>query len=186
MKRVFVLILIGSILILLPFVLLAQEQEAGASSGISADAFIRDIYGKVSSRGGTLPDWEKVRGCFLKEAVVVLRISRTEMSVFSVDGFIEDFVKFYESPFSLKSGPPLLPKRDGFVETVVKTQSWEYGDIAQVLVHYTAQILGGPLPPQHGIDSWQLVKRDGRWFIASVANEIILPKRVLPPGLEGE
>jgi hypothetical protein len=60
---------------------------------------IAGLYGLVSSTGGKLPDWDKVRACFLKEAVIVLRTSRTATTVFSLEGFIKDFADFYERPF---------------------------------------------------------------------------------------
>jgi hypothetical protein len=173
-------LLAGLVLTIIPCSLFAQE------SGVSAGDFVRDIYRMVSAKAGSTPDWDTIRACFIKEAVIVLRTSRTEMSVFSVDGFIKDFVEFYNRPFNLKNGLSLLPKRDGFVESVIKANAWEYGNIAHVLVHYTAQISGNPLPPQHGLDTWTLLKRDGAWFISSVSNEILRGDLSLPPGLDGE
>jgi hypothetical protein len=143
---------------------------------------VAGLYGLVSSPGGRLPDWDQVRALFLKEAVIVLRTSRTAMTTFSLDGFIQDFVDFYEKPFR-RGEAAAVPKENGFTEKVVRMKVWEYGDTAHVLVLYEARITGFTMPPQQGIDSWLLVRRGGRWLIAAVTNEIVTPDRPIPPEL---
>jgi hypothetical protein len=51
----------------------AIQGTATQVSSRSAGDFVAGIYGLVSSAGGKLPDWDKVRACFLRGAVVVLR-----------------------------------------------------------------------------------------------------------------
>ena len=159
----------------------AQEPGAQAPPPPAGDAAAA-IYGLVSSAGGKLPDWDKVRACFLKEAVIVLRTSRTALTAFTLEGFIQDFVDFYEKPFK-RGEAMVVPKDSGFTEKVVRMKAWEYGDMAHVLVLYEAQITGFAMPPQQGIDSWLLVRRDGRWLIAGATNEIVTPARPVPPEL---
>jgi hypothetical protein len=60
---------------------------------------------------------------------------------------------------------------------------WEFGDMAHILVLYEAQITGLPTAPQQGIDSWLLVRRDGRWLIAGATNELVTAARPVPPEL---
>jgi hypothetical protein len=155
----------------------AQAAPAGPPVG----DFVAGIYGLVSSAGGQLPDWDKVRALFLKEAVIVLRTSRTAMTVFDLAGFIKDFVDFYERPFK-RGAATVVPKEAGFTEKVVRMKVWEYGDMAHVLVLYEAQITGF-MAPQQGVDSWILVRRDGRWLIAGATNEIVTAARPVPPEL---
>ena len=146
---------------------------------------IAGLYGLVSSPGGKLPDWDKVQACFLKEAIIVLRTSRTATTAFTLQGFIKDFMDFYERPFK-RGEMTVLPKESGFTERVLRMKGWEYGDMAHVLVLYEAAITGFPMPPQQGIDSWLLVRRDGRWLIAAVTNELVTPERPIPPELRIE
>ena len=156
---------------------------AAQSSAQSAGDLVSGLYSLVSSTGGKLPDWDKLRACFLSEAVIVLRTSRTATKTFSLDGFIKDFVDFYQRPFRIGQ-VSVLPKESGFSETVVRMKSWEYGDMAHVLVLYEAQVLGGAAPPQQGVDSWLVVRRDGRWSIAAVTNEVVTPMRPVPAELQ--
>jgi ubiquinone/menaquinone biosynthesis C-methylase UbiE len=157
-----------------------QNQATGTTMQYPTDV-ISGLYPLVSSAGGSLPDWDKVRDCFMKEAVVVLRTSRTTTTAFTREGFIKDFIDFYERPFRT-SGGSVLPKEKGFREKVIRMKAWEYGDMAHVLVQYEAQITGIE-PPQQGIDSWLLMRKDGRWSIAAITNEVVTPGRLVPAEL---
>jgi ubiquinone/menaquinone biosynthesis C-methylase UbiE len=148
----------------------------------SAGDLVSGIYNLVSSEGGNLPDWDKVRACFAPEAVIVLRTSRTAVKTFSVEAFIKDFVDFYERPFRI-GDRTVVPKASGFRETVVRMSPWEYADMAHVLVLYEAKITADGARAQRGIDSWLLVRRDGRWTIAAVTNEILRAGLALPAAL---
>jgi len=150
--------------------LAAQEQIPGVDPG-SAEAVVRELYEMVTFPAGTTPDWSRARALFLPEGVVVLRTSRTETTVFSVEGWVQDFVSFIERADVAATG---------FVERIVRTHSVEFGDIAHVWVLYEAEIPGAGRPPQQGVDSFHLVRRDGTWLIASVLNEIPTPDRPVP------
>jgi hypothetical protein len=148
----------------------AEEARFG-----SAQAVVNELYRLVTFDAGTTPDWERVRALFLEDALIVLRTSRTETSVFSVDGFVADFVAFIERA---------NVKETGFAETIVRSTSMVFGDIAHILVLNQAHIPGSGRDPQPGVDSFQLVRKDGRWWIASVVNEIPTPERPLPVELQ--
>jgi len=59
-----------------------------------------------------------------------------------------------------------------------------FGDIATVLVLYEASIPGRNSPPQQGVDSFSLIKKDGGWRIVSIINEIPTPNRPIPEELQ--
>jgi len=90
-------------------------------------------------------------------------------------------MEFYERPFTVgeKSVPP---KESGFTERVLRMRTWEYGEMAHVLVLYEAQIPGRPA--QQGVDSWLLARRDGRWRVAGLTNEVVTPNRPVPADLQ--
>jgi hypothetical protein len=148
----------------------------------SAGETVAGLYALVSSTAGKVPDWDKVRACFIKEAVIVLRTSRTASTVFSLEGFIKDFDDFYRRPFR-RGKTTVVPKESGFTEAILRTKAWEYGDMAHVLVLYEAKITGFPMAPQQGVDSWLLVRRNGRWLIAAATNELVTPGRPVPAEL---
>ncbi len=95
-------------------------------------------------------------------------------TLFSVEGFVEDFVRFAARP---------EVQQNGFEERVVKMKTTVFRDIAQALVLYEARIPGQPRPPQQGIDSFQLVRQDGRWWSAAIVNDIVTAETPVPPEL---
>lgn len=132
---------------------------------------VSEIYDLVSFEGGASPDWNKVRALFIPEAVIVLRTSREATSVFSVEGFVADFVKFIEQ----------TPAGEmGFTEKILRMEPMVFGDMANVLVLYEAHITGSSRTPTQGVDSFSLIKQAGRWKIAAITNELPAAGRPLP------
>ena len=153
-----------------------QEMGPQGEEG-SAEGVVHELYDIVTFPAGTIPDWDQLRGLFLPEAVVVLRSSREATSVFSLEGFIQDWLRFIESA---------NVQDTGFTERIIRTHSTEFGDIAHVWVLYEGEIPGWGRPPQPGVDSFQLVRQEDGWKIASITNEIPTPDRPIPEVLRGE
>lgn len=165
---------------------LARAQEPGPATGEDLpgpERVVAEIYDLVGSTGGgKTPDWDAVRTRFIKEAVVVLRTSQTATTVFSLNGFIQDFIDFYEKPFR-RGDLTIYPKQIGFTEKIIRLKAWQFWDMAQVLVLYEAHITNDPVPPQRGIDNWLLSRRDGRWVIVAVTNDLVTKDHPVPPEL---
>jgi len=156
--------------------LFGQVAETPHSPSL-AEAVVHELYDMVTFPAGTTPDWDAFRALFLPESVVVLRSSREATSVFTLEGFVEDWLRFIDGSNINETG---------FTEKIIRTHSTEFGDIAHVWVLYEAEIPGRGRPPQPGVDSFQLVRRDGEWKIASITNEIPTPDRPIPLVLRGE
>lgn len=135
---------------------------------------VEALYRLVTVGAGQTPDWDQIRSLFLDEAVIFIRTSRTESELLSVDGFVADFVEFIE-----RAGV----ETTGFTERIIRTRPMVFGDIAHVLVLYEASIPGRDRPPQPGVDSFHLIRKGDRWWIASVVNEIPDAERPLPAEL---
>jgi len=168
---------LGALLVALPLAMPLRAQAPAVPADTvtaTAEGTVRELYRIVSFRPGETTDWSKVRALFLPEAMVVLRTSRTATTVFNVDGFINDFIRFDTIP---------AVARSGFTETIVRLRPMVLGNIAHILVLYEAQVTGSQRPPQQGVDSFHLVRRDERWWIASIMNEIPTPERPMPAEL---
>lgn len=156
--------------------LIAQPQvQAAKTESTTPEQVVESIYQLVSSEAGKIPDWNVVRSHFLENSVVVLRVTRDSTAIFSLQGFIDDFVRFYGTP---------AVQKNGFSEKIIRMKPMVMGNIAHVLVLYEAHIPGTPRPPQQGVDSWELVKQGKKWFIVSVTNEIPTKDRPLPRELQ--
>jgi hypothetical protein len=156
---------LGSLLLLplLLWSLPAQAQTPGADETlVTAEGVVAELYDLVTFDAGTTPDWDRARSLFLPEAVVVLRTGRETTAQFTVEGWVADFENFIEHRDVVETG---------FIEGIVNTKAWVFKDIAHVLVLYEA---GFPNDErrQYGIDSFHLIRRDGRWWIAGILNEV--------------
>jgi hypothetical protein len=141
---------------------LPPTSSLSAQQTETPEQVVRGLYEMVTFDPGTTPNWSEVRSVFIDEAVVVLRTSPTASTVFTLDGFVQDFVNFIERD---------NVEATGFTERVVAVESMVFRDIAHVLVLYESSI-PGRRPPTPGVDSFELIKRDGRWKIVSVINDL--------------
>jgi 3-oxoadipate enol-lactonase len=151
------------------------QSEPARDSLATPESVVTELYRRVTFKADESPDWQSVRALFDREAVVVLRTARDKTTVFSVEGFVDDFVRFIGRADA---------RRTGFSEKIVRMKPLIYGDIAHVLVLYEAQLGGSDRPPQRGVDSFELIRKDGRWWIVSITNEICTPERPVPPELQ--
>lgn len=156
---------------------IAQEESVPAPDIFQdPERTVTALYEAVTFGPGQEPDWNYVRTFFIDEAVIVLRTSFTSTAVFDVDGFVELFIKDIEKHQMSKTG---------FFEKVLKTKTTVFGDIAHCFVVYKAGLMPeGSGPGNVGLDSFQLFKRGGRWWIVSVVNEVVTPNRPLPEELK--
>ena len=168
----------GIILVLLVFTFSFSspaENSGDEEIFIDPESLVRGLYASVSFEPGTIPDWDYVRKFFIPEAVFGVRQTRTSMAVLDVD----DFVAWWESDIEKHK-----MKERGFQESVEKLKKTVYGNIAQIFVVYKARFLTPEnAPGQLGLDSFSLMKKDGRWWIVSIANDVVTPQNPLPEEL---
>jgi hypothetical protein len=158
------------------WLLAGSVARAGEASNplASADGVVHELYRLISVDVGESTDWEAVRSLFLPEAIIVLRVSNDANQTFSVQGWIDDFIAYNERA---------KVSEHGFSETIVKTDVTVFRDIANVFVLYEAKLNDWKRPPSRGVDSIDLVRRDGRWWIASIVNDLPGDQHPLPPRL---
>lgn len=153
----------------------ATSQPPGVAPAYStAEDVVNELYRLVSIEKGQETDWERVRQLFLPQAVIVLRISKTESQVFDLQGWIDDFKTWDEKA---------KVKETGFTEKIIKTKPRVFRDIANIFVLYEASITGSTHPPTRGVDSIELIKKDGRWWIAAITNDLINADNPVPAEL---
>ena len=125
-------------------------------------AVVDALYETVQRSPGEGFDWARMRSLFLPEAVLIPNTEQSggEFRVETPGSFIECAERF-----TTVGGPD----DQGFAEEQVHAIVDQYGDVAQVFSTYekrfytSSEILG------RGINSVQLVRHDGRWWIVSIA-----------------
>jgi len=139
------------------------------------ESLVRGLYTAVTFDPGNVPDWDYVRKFFIPQATIAARKTRTSMAILNVEEFVkwfDDDVKKYKM------------EERGFEETIEKIKLTVFGDMAHCFVVYKARFkTPADSPGQLGLDSWGLMKKDGRWWIVSVSNDVATPQRPLPEEL---
>lgn len=125
---------------------------------------VAELYKLVTFEAGSMPDWEKVKGLFIEEAVIVYRLGPNTSRIFNRQSFIDYFIKDIERANL---------KESGFTETILQNHMQIIKDIAHCYTLYEVSIPGrnDNKPVNRGIDSFHLIKKNGRWLIASIINE---------------
>ena len=139
----------------------------------SAEAVVEGLYNLVSWEPGKIADWDKVKNLFHEDAVVSMRRSRTQMITLNKQGFVDLFIQDVNR-YNLQA--------TGFSEKIIKKKLTILGDAAYCTVLYEVSIPNNPNSVQRGVDSFHLLKKDGRWWITSIINEagqgLIIPEEV--------
>ena len=99
-----------SLLVVQPTV--TEAQDAVSPGDQTAETVVHELYDMVTFPAGTTPDWDEFRSLFLPEAVVVLRSTREATSVFTLEGFVQDWLRFIEGA-NVES--------TGFTERIIRT-----------------------------------------------------------------
>jgi hypothetical protein len=169
-----------AVLVLVVFVLVVAEGGISAEEDVFMDpeSLVRGLYAAVTFDPGHVPDWDYVRKFFFPDAVIAVRMTRTSMAVLNVEEFVkwfDDDVKKYKM------------NERGFEELIEKLKMTVFGDMAHCFVVYKARFkTPEDIPGQFGLDSWGLMKKDGRWWIVSVTNDVVTPQRPLPEELRSK
>lgn len=167
---------LSAVLLLATMPLAARAQTPAVGPAYdTAEGVVRELYRHVTVEKGQVTDWEEVRKLFIPEAVIVLRVSKDATTVFDVQGWIDDFVAWNEKA---------NVKERGFSETIIVLEPRVFRDIANVFVLYEAALKDSSRPPSRGVDSIELIRKDGRWWIVSITNDLPNAENPIPAQLQ--
>lgn len=148
-----------------------EGSRADASDSGSPEAVVAALYDVISGPAGQDRDWDRLRHLFWPGAVV--RIPRPppdggrDIGEWTVEGFIEEARPIYAE--------------SGFWEREIWRRAERFGDIAHVLSAYESRV-GTPEaePTGRGVNSLQLIRHAGRWWITSIVFDVERPDRPIP------
>ena len=136
--------------------------KGAAEAEISA--VLRDVYAVISGPKGQARDWAKMRTMFTPEARL------TAIGEKGLQGHtLEEFIA--------KAGP--FQTRVGFVERELAHRIEIFGDLAHAWSSYEGTGDDGKLRIR-GINSFQLVRLNGRWLVQSIFWQAENKTRPLP------
>ena len=144
----------------------ATAQEADPADVVSPEAIVAATYASIQRAPGEPFDWDRYRTLFIPEATMLPNAEQTggQNRTLSADGFV-DWIQGYYDDNDLIGGPD----DRGFSEEEVHRVIHRYGDIATVFSTYEKHFWGETEVLGRGINAFQLVFREGRWWVVSIA-----------------
>lgn len=139
-----------------------QGQTADPADVSSPEAVIRAAYESLTRAPGENSDWDRLRSLHLPEARLAPNPEQTggEPRVMT----IEEFIDWIEGSVEIGG-----PEDQGFAEEGIHLVTREYGDVAQLISTYESRFHGSEQVIARGINFLTLVRREGRWWVLSVA-----------------
>jgi len=138
----------------------------------SIDAIVAALYDVISGPRERLRDWDRMRSLFLPDARLIPARSdrdthRTDAVMLSVEGYIQRAIPNMAS--------------NGFFERGIHNQVEEFGNIAHVWSTYESRHAAQDTRPfARGINSIQLLRSGGRYYIVEVLWDSETPADPLP------
>ena len=120
------------------------------------DAIIAEMYDTVCFENGERPDWRRQEAIFAADARMV-RINDSGVFEFDMQSYKENFEAMIDSG-----------EMPTFWEGELWRETREFGDMAHVLSAYETRRTRNGEVLNRGVNSIQLFKRDGRWWISAM------------------
>lgn len=154
----------------------AKTPTGPVSDGDTPDSVVDALYAALSFPPGGRPDWNRLRRLFLQGAQIVPPLEKAQgaLGIIDVEGYITRMKPTMEAPAISAVGVQELDAARNVVE---------FGDLAHILS--STETIVGPEnspPVARGINSVQLARSGGRWWIVSFLWDTERPDNPLPPG----
>jgi hypothetical protein len=153
----------GASLLVLAMALLPSwaSAQARADDTATPEAIVAATYESIAREPGGPFDWDRFRSLFLPEARLIPNTEQRqgEFTVLTPDDFVD----------WLAGATVIGGENDrGFAEEGVHNVVEQYGDVAHVFSTYQKHYWGETEILGRGINSFQLVRRDDRWWIVGI------------------
>ena len=146
----------------------------------TVDGVMTELYASVTRAPGDPFPWDRLRAVMLPGGIMLPQRAQTGGQGRIMD--VEEFIEWIDGSWE----PVIGTANDrGFFERQTNLIVEEFGDVAHALTTYEK----GPYEPRQiigrGVNSVQLVKRDGRWFVLSITWDEENTSGPLPPKYRG-
>jgi len=129
------------------------------------------LYELISGPGDHERPWEEISSLFLPEARIRMEVADEDGSVRSFDWSADEFARDATEHY----------RRAGFWEREIARRTDFFGNIAHVFSTYESRVGKPDGPPvARGINSVQLLRREGTWRIAGIVFHIEKPATPIP------
>lgn len=145
-----------------------QSLAANPADVASVDAIMDAVYDVISGPAGAPRDWDRFLSLFIDGARLIPR-SETAPGGVSVSS-PNEYVTRASANFA----------ENGFFESEIHRTAEQYGDIVHAFSTYEARREENAEPFLRGINSFQLLYHDERWWIVTIYWQAETPDNPLP------
>lgn len=132
---------------------------------------LRQLYQLISGPAEQERPWDQIASLFLPAARIRMELVEEDGAVRSVDWSVEEFAREAAEHY----------RQNGFWEREIARRTERFGNIAHIFSTYESRVGDpGSDPIARGINSVQVVKREGRWQIASIVFHVERPGTPIP------
>jgi hypothetical protein len=142
-----------------------------ASDNASPEHPILKLYELISGPADLERPWDEIASLFLPGARIRMELVEENESVRSLDWSVEEFAQEAAKHY----------REAGFWEREIAHKTDRFGNIAHIFSSYESRV-GDPKsqPVARGINSVQVLYREGRWRIAGIIFHIEQPDAPIP------
>ena len=139
--------------------------EASPEDVATIEAIVAATYGSISRAPGENFDWERMESLFLPDVRLIANPEQT-----GGEFLVQTFQEYRDSvdDWFAKNVPIGSQQDKGFEEEQIHAEVERYGDIAHVMSTYQKRFWNGEEVLGRGINSFQLVRHDGRWWVVGI------------------
>ncbi len=143
----------------------AEEAAAETKAPLSEEEkainqAVKNAYAAISFEEGTSPDYEALRALFTPEATLY-NFRGDSLNFFYIDKFVEGFKAGVEGG-----------EMSAFNEVELGGETEYFGQIGHRISAYASYFNGAEEVGERGVNSFQLLKKDGQWLINSIIWDI--------------
>jgi hypothetical protein len=146
-----------------------MRAPAAAADLAGIDETVRAVYDVISGPPGKARDFARMRGLFAPNALLRVITSNGVRG-----GTLDEYIAHNAT----------VLEREGFTEHELGRRTEVYGNLATVWSSYDGRTASGSFH-ERGINSFQLVRVNGRWLVASILWQEETPRYPLPADLNG-
>lgn len=129
------------------------------------------LYELISGPADQERPWDEIQSLFLPKARLRMEVVEEDGVARSVEWSVEEFAREAAEHY----------RSEGFWEREIARRTERFGNIAHIFSTYESRA-GDPRSPPvaRGINSVQVVRREGRWRIASIVFQVERPTTPIP------
>ena len=141
----------------------------------SIDAILDALYAVISGNAGAPRDWDRMRSLFIPGARLIptrpTAAGGAEARVMTLEQWIEGAEGYF--------------RQTGFHEREIGRRVERYGNVAHAFSAYESLHAPGEAPFARGVNSIQLLKDGGRWWVVTIFWDAERPGNPVPADLIG-